>query len=150
MQEGNGLHQQNKATPYLFQGKHELDFGPRLQLVLLGVDETKICYRRPINAMKNACFVIDRLQLKSSDDWLVTDIGSFENRGSSARIYVIQNDKIVKSWPCNCKGTQAERSKHGRGEFLARNVFERHRKHTDLCEIQLSSIVVAVKHSHWG
>lgn len=79
--------------------------------------------------MNNACFVIDRSQLKNSDDWLVTDLGSFENRGSSARIYVIQNDKIVRSWAC--KGTQAERNKLGRGEFLVRNVFERHRKHTD-------------------
>ena len=62
----------NKATPYLFQGKHELDFDTRVQVLLLDVDETKICYRRPINAMNNACFVIDRSQLKNSDDWLVT------------------------------------------------------------------------------
>ena len=39
------------------------------------------------------------------------------------------NDKIGKSW--TCKGTQAERNKLGRGEFLMRNVFERHRKHID-------------------
>ena len=73
--------------------------------------------------------MIDRSQLTNSDDWLVTDLGSFENRGSSARINVIQNDKIGKSW--TCKGTQAERNKLGRGEFFMRNVFERHRKHTD-------------------
>ena len=79
--------------------------------------------------MKNACFVIDRSQLKSSDDWLVTDLRLFENRGPSACIYVIQNDTIVKSWAC--KGGQAERNKIGHGEFLVRKVFECHRKHTD-------------------
>ena len=49
-----------------------------------------------------------------------------------ARINVIQNDKIVKSWIW--KGTQAERNKLGRGEFFMRNVFERHRKHTDFMQ----------------
>ena len=87
-----------------------------MKVLLLDVDETKICYRRPINAVKNTCFVIDRSQLKNSDDWLVTDLGLFENRGSSARIYVTQNDKIVKSWAC--KATQAERNTLRHGEFL--------------------------------
>ena len=119
-----------------------------MHVLLLDVDETKICYRRPINAKKNPCFVIDRSQLKNSDSWHVTDLGLFENRGSSACISVFQNDKIEKNWAC--KGIQAKQNKLGHGEFLMRNVFKRHRKHTDFMRNQLSSIVVAVKHSHWG
>ena len=79
--------------------------------------------------MENCCFVIDRTALKHSDDWLVTDLGSFENRGSSARIFAIKDDKMVDAYAC--KGTLAECQKLEKGEFLVRNVFERHKKYTD-------------------
>ena len=32
--------------------------------------------------MENAAFVVDRTKLKNREDWLVTDLGAFENRGS--------------------------------------------------------------------
>ena len=79
--------------------------------------------------MENAGFVIDRSQLKNRDDWLVSDLGAFENRGSSARIFVIRDKKIVNSW--FCKGTQPERNQLKRDEYLVRNVFERHKKYID-------------------
>ena len=66
---------------------------------------------------------------KNSDDWLVTDLGSFENRSSSARIFVLKDDKMVVTYAY--KGTLAERQKLEKGEFLVRNVFERHTKYTD-------------------
>ena len=100
--------------------------------------------------MNNACFVIDRSQLKNSDDWLVTDLGSFENRGSSARIYVIQNDKIVKSWACKLKVLKLNGINLGVVSFSCETSSSAIGSTQTSCEIQLSSIVVAVKHSHWG
>ena len=117
------------ATPYLFTGKCDLDFNTRINILSLDVDETKVCVKRPKNVMENCCFVIDRTALKNSDDWLVTDLGSFENRGSSARIFVLKGDKMVDAYAC--KGTLAERQQLEKGEFLVRNVFERHKKYTD-------------------
>ena len=77
--------------------------------------------------MENAGFVIS--QLKNRDDWLVSDLGGFENHGSSARMFVIRDKKIVNSW--FCKGTQPERNQLKCDEYLVRNVFERHKKYTD-------------------
>ena len=81
------------------------------------------------NKRYEKCLLCDR-QITTEELWWLACYRPWlvGNRGSSARIYVIQNDKIVKSWAC--KDTQAERSKHGHGEFLVRNVYERHRKHT--------------------
>ena len=70
---------------------------------LLDVDSTKICSRRPNEAMENSIFVVDRSQLKNPKDWLVTDVGSFEHRGSSAKVYTIANGKIVSSKVWNRK-----------------------------------------------
>lgn len=66
-------------------------------MLLLNVDSTKICCKRPNRAMENAFFVVDRAQLKSANDCLVSDVGSFERRGSSAKVYTILNGKIVTS-----------------------------------------------------
>lgn len=35
--------------------------------------------------MENSVFVVDRSQLKTTKDWLVTDVGSFEHSSSSAK-----------------------------------------------------------------
>lgn len=79
--------------------------------------------------MENAAFVVDRALLKNSEDWLVTDLGAFENRGSSARVFVISGDEIVESR--FSKGTKADKANLRKGEYLVRNVFERHKKHQD-------------------
>ena len=125
----NTFYKGETATPYLFTGKCDLDFNTRFNILSLDVDEAKVCVKRPKNVMENCCFVIDRTAIKNSDDWLVTDLGSFENRGSSARIFVLKDDKMVDAYAC--KGTLAERQKLEKGEFLVRNVFERHKKYTD-------------------
>ena len=93
--------------------------------------------------MENCCFVIDRTVLKNSDDWLVTDLGSFENRSSSAHIFVLKHDKMVDAYAC--KGTLAGRQKLEKGEFPDRNVFERHKKYT---EIQRTSTLIYTCSGH--
>ena len=55
--------------------------------------------------MENAAFVVDRAQLKNSEDWLVTEPGAFEDRASSGRVFVIHGDEIVESR--FSKGTKA-------------------------------------------
>lgn len=86
----------NEATPYLYRGQRVLNFEHRIRIFHLDVDSSKICRRRPKNVMENAAFVVDRALLKNSEDWLVTDLGAFENRGSSARVFVISGDEIVE------------------------------------------------------
>lgn len=118
-----------KNTFYLFTGKCELDFKTRFNILFLDVDEAKVCVKQPKNVMENCCFVIHRTALKNSDDWLVTDLGSFDNCDLSARIFAIKDDKMVDAYAC--KGTLAERQKLQKDEFLVRNVFEWHKKYTD-------------------
>lgn len=72
--------------------------------------------------MENAAFVVDRAKLKNSEDWLVTDLGAFENCGSSACVFLINDDCVVKSR--FSKGMNAERQQLQTGEYMVRNVFE--------------------------
>lgn len=62
--------------------------------------------------MENASFVVDRSQLKKSEDWLVTDLGAFENRGSSARVFTIADGKMVES-RCS-RGSKSEKKNNCR------------------------------------
>lgn len=114
----------NNTTPYLYKGQRTLNFEQRIQL-LLDVDSSKICHSRPTNVMENAAFVVDRAKLKNSEDWLVTDLGAFENCGLSARVFLINDDCVVKSR--FSKGMKAERQQLQTGEYMVRNVFERHK-----------------------
>ena len=117
------------STPYLHKGKFSLDFDEKINVLLLDVDSTKICCKRPNGAMENAFFVVDRTQLKSANDWLVSDVGSFEHRGSSAKVYTILNGKIVASkvWA----NKRLEDLVMEDGQYLVKNVFHRHKKYPD-------------------
>lgn len=77
--------------------------------------------------MENVAFVVDRTKLKNREDWLVADLGAFENRGSSARVFLINDNRVVESR--FSKGTKAEKQQLQRGEYMVRNVFERHKKY---------------------
>lgn len=104
-----------------------MNFEQRIKLLLLDVDSSKICHRRPNNVMENAAFVVDRSQLKNIEDWLVTDLGAFENRGSSACVVVIRRDDVVDRR--FSKGTKSDKQQLQTGEYLVGNVFERHKKY---------------------
>jgi hypothetical protein len=41
-------------------------------VLFLDVDSKKVCSKRPNGVQENACFVIDRSQLKHPEDWLIT------------------------------------------------------------------------------
>lgn len=101
----------NNTTPYLYKGT--LNFKQRIQLLLLDVDYSKICHSRPTNVMESTAFVVDRTKLKNSEDWLVTDLGTFD-------------DQVVESR--FSKGTKTEKHQLQTGEYMVRNVFECHVK----------------------
>ena len=63
-------------------------------VLLLDVDETEICSKRPNGVEGNAFFVVDHSQLKSAKDWLTMDVGSFEHSGSSAKVFTVEADEI--------------------------------------------------------
>lgn len=129
-------------TPYLHQGKLLLTFDGKLRVLLLDVDTTKKCSKRPNGVEENAFFVVDRSQLKSAKDWLTTDVGSFEHRGSSARVFTIVEDEIVESetWRGKKRGLSLKQ-----GQYIARNVYYRHKKYQDFVRT-----ATTISDSTWG
>ncbi|KAJ7375266.1 hypothetical protein OS493_002013 [Desmophyllum pertusum] len=95
------------STPYLYKGKYTLTFQEKMHILLLDVDSTKICTKRPNGVHENSFFVIDRAQLKNASDWLMTDVGAFDHRG------------------------KAEQPQLREGEYLIRNLFFRHKNYND-------------------
>ena len=82
---------------------------------------------------ENSIFVIDKLSLKNSDDWLMTDLGLFDNRGNSGKIFKICDNVVVSSrkMPRQSK----DRRPLGEDEYLVRTVFWRHHKYTNFCRL---------------
>ena len=89
-----------------------------------------MCSERPNGVQENACFVIDRSQLKNVADWLVTDVGSFQNLGASARVFRIENGQVVHSEQIRGKRS-SQLSRRSEGEYLVRNVYYRRKKYGD-------------------
>ena len=116
-------------TPYLHQGKLSLTFEGKIKVLLLDVDETKICTKRPNGVEENAFFVVDRSELKSAKDWLTMDVGSFEHCGSSARVFTIAEGEIVESYTWHGKKKESPPLKQS--QYIVRNVYHRHKKYQD-------------------
>ena len=94
------------------------------------MDSRKLCSEWPNGVQQNACFVIDRSQLKIAEDWLVTDVGSFQNLGASARVFHIENGYVVHSEQIRGKRSR-QLSKRSEGEYLVRNVYYRRKNYND-------------------
>ncbi|CAB3999185.1 Hypothetical predicted protein [Paramuricea clavata] len=123
----------DKGTPYLYKGKEQLTFDTAITILLLDVDTSKICTKRPNGIEENACFVIDRSRLRNQEDWLITDIGTFENHRGSARLYKTEDGEIKYS--AKIKGREKNTAKLGRDEYLVKRVYYRHKKYTDFSRI---------------
>ena len=115
--------------PYLHQGTLSLTFEGKLRVLLLDVDEIKICSKRPNGVDENAFFVVDRSQLKGTKDWLTTDVASFEHHGSSARVFTVEEDEIVGSY--TWRGKKSDSPPLKQGQCLVKNVYHRHKKYND-------------------
>ena len=86
--------------PYLFKGRPELSFQERFEVLVNNVNHSKVCTKHPLRVQENAVFVIQRSALKHSDDWLVTDLGSFDNTGQSGRVFKVEGEVIsTRRWP---------------------------------------------------
>jgi hypothetical protein len=108
----------NPSTPYLYKGKRTLSFKDKINVLFLDVDSAKICSKRPNAVQENSCFVIDRAQLQHAEDWLITDVGSFENRGSSSRVFTIIDGNIIDSK--HVRGSKNKLLALKEGEYLVR------------------------------
>lgn len=106
-----------------------MSFEERFQVLFMDIDASKICTMRPNCVMQNCGFVIDRSTLRDPDDWLCTDLGSFERRGASARVFEIEDNQIINSY--GSKGRKEDLSKLKANELTVKTVTARHRKYTD-------------------
>lgn len=123
----------DSTTPYLYKGKRQFTFDDAMSILMLDVDTTKICTKRPNGVEENACFVIDRSKLRDQDDWLITDLGAFENRGVSARLYNAESGEIKYSG--KIKGKEKKSAKLNKNEYLVERVYYRHKNYTDFSRI---------------
>ena len=73
--------------------------------------------------------MVDRSELKGAKDWLTTDVGSFEHRGSSARVFTIAEGEIVESY--TWRGKKKEGPPLKQSQYIVRNVYHRHKKYQD-------------------
>lgn len=83
------------TTPYYAKGIFSYSGPELLDILVLNVDDERICVNRPLAVQENAAFVINRASLKSPDDWLQDDHGSFENKGHSGIIVTTTNEDGV-------------------------------------------------------
>ena len=87
--------------PYPFKGRPELSFEERFEVLVNNVNHSKVCTKHPLRVQENAVFVIQRSALKHRDDWLVTDLGSFDNKGQSGRVFKVEGEEVISTrrWP---------------------------------------------------
>ena len=117
------------TIPFLYDGKMPLSFEERFQVLFLDVDISKICTKRRNCVMRYCGFVIDRSTLRDPSDWLTTDLGSFERRGPSARVFEVNGSEILNS--CSSRGRKEDNANLKKNEYLVKTVVSRHRRYTD-------------------
>lgn len=119
----------DKSTSYLYKGKYDHSFADKLHILLPDVDTTKVCTRSPNSVQENGFFVIDRARLKNAADWLMTDVGAFDHRGVSSRIFKTDSNQILES--AMFRGKKSEMPQLREVEYFIRNVFYRRKKYQD-------------------
>lgn len=76
------------------------------------------------------------------DDWLVTDLGSFDNKGQSGRVFKVEGEEVISTrrWPRRVE----ERFRLEDDEYLVLSTYWRHAKYKDFSRI---TTVVSQKHN---
>ena len=118
-------------TPFLYKGRLELSFNEKMIILMLNIDQSKVCTRRPLKFQGNAVF--DRESLKGKGDWLCTDLGSFVNKGQSGRIMTVKGRTIT-----------IDRPPLEMGQYVVMTTYWKHAKYTDFCRM------TTVVHNHDG
>ncbi|XP_031553337.1 uncharacterized protein LOC116290448 [Actinia tenebrosa] len=127
---------EDPLTPYLLKGKYTWSFEQKLHILVLDVNHDKVCIKRPNNVQENSLFVMNRSKLKNEADWLMTDLGAFDNRGSNAWSFVVQGNTVVESqFVRNWKTLEMTK-----GQYILKNVFYRHKKYKDF--LRTSTVVL--------
>ena len=83
------------TTPYYAKGIFSYSGSVLLDILVFNIDDEQVCINRPLAVQENAVLVINRACLKSPDDWLQDDHGSFENKGHSGIIVTTSNGDSV-------------------------------------------------------
>ena len=119
--------------PYLYKGKRDLNFEERFDVLVANVDSRKICTKQPLRVQENAAFVIQRPVLKDKGDWLVTDLGSFNNFGHGGKVFQVEDGNILSSrrWPRRVQ----DRFDLEEDEYLVLSTYWKHAKYSDFSRI---------------
>lgn len=121
--------------PFLYKGKQDLSFEGRFDVLVTNVDSRKICTKQPLRVQENAAFVIQRSALKDKEDWLVTDLGSFSNKGQSGKVLQVamEDGTILSSrrWPRR----KQDRYELDENEYLVVSTYWKHAKYQDFSRI---------------
>ena len=96
---------------------------------MLNVDVERVCSDRPLAVQENAVFVTDRACLKSPDDWLQDDHGSFENKGHSGIIVTTSSEDGV--FTERLPRRKQERPVLKQGQYLVKTTYWTHRTYKD-------------------
>ena len=117
------------TTPYYAKGVFSYSGPELLDILVLNVDDERVCINRPLAVQENAVFVINRACLKSPDDWLQDDHGSFENKGHSGIIVTTGNEDGVFTGRLPRK--KQERPVLEQGQYLVKTTYWTHGKYKD-------------------
>ena len=96
---------------------------------MLNVDDERVCVNRPLAVQENAVFVINGACLKSPDDWLQDNHGSFENKGHSGIIVTTSDEDGV--YTERLPRRKQERRVLEEGQYLVKMTYWTHRKYKD-------------------
>lgn len=83
------------TTPSYAKGIFSYGGPELLDILVLNIDNERVCINKPLPIQENAAFVMIRACLKSPDDWLQDDHDSFENKGDSRIILTTSNEDSV-------------------------------------------------------
>ena len=117
------------TTPYYAKGIFSYSGPELLDILVLNVDDERVCVNRPLAVQENAVFVINRACLKSPDDWLQDDHGSFENKGHSGIIVTTSDEDGV--YTERLPRRKQERRVLEEGQYLVKTTYWTHRKYKD-------------------
>lgn len=117
------------TTPYYAKGVFSYSGPELLDILVLNIDVERICVDRPLAVQENAVFVINRACLKSPDDWLQDDHGSFENKGHSGIIVTTSSEDGV--FTERLPRRKQERPVLEQGQYLVKTTYWTHRKYKD-------------------
>ena len=66
-----------------------------LEILLKPVDDNLVCKKVPVAIEHNVCFLLDRLSLKSTNDWKCDDLWSWKNNGVQRHHFCLHEGEVL-------------------------------------------------------